>query len=103
MVAAAALVAGCSGSSESAAPAAAAATAATTGPGTTAPATTAPATTAPAPVAGPPSDRGRLALKTTFGGAISPKSVAASGTGLVFAQNMMYRHSVTVYDARRLR
>ena len=25
------------------------------------------------------------------------------GTGLVFAQNMMYRHSVTVYDARRMR
>jgi DNA-binding beta-propeller fold protein YncE len=29
--------------------------------------------------------------------------VAASGTGLVLAQNMMYRHTVTVYDARRLR
>ncbi len=65
--------------------------------------TTAPVTTAPAPAAGPPSDRGRLSLKTTFGGPISPKSVAASGTGLVFAQNMMYRHTVTVYDARRLR
>jgi YVTN family beta-propeller protein len=42
-------------------------------------------------------------VRTTFGGPISPKSVAASGTGLVFAQNMMYRHSVTVYNARRLR
>ena len=51
----------------------------------------------------PRSDRGRLSLKATFGGPISPKSVAASGTGLVFAQNMMYRHTVTVYDARRLR
>jgi YVTN family beta-propeller protein len=48
-------------------------------------------------------DRGRLALRATFGGPISPKSVAASGTGLVLAQNMMYRHTVTVYDARRLR
>jgi DNA-binding beta-propeller fold protein YncE len=51
----------------------------------------------------PRSDRGRLSLRASIGGAISPKSVAASGTGLVFAQNMMYRHSVTVYDARRLR
>jgi YVTN family beta-propeller protein len=67
---------------------------------------TAPATTAaPAPEAppGPRSDRARLARRASFGGPISPKSVAASGTGLVFAQNMMYRHSVTVYDARRLR
>ncbi|HMN98817.1 MAG TPA: YncE family protein [Miltoncostaeaceae bacterium] len=65
------------------------------------PSTTAPARTPRAP--GHRSDRGRLSLRTTFGGDISPKSVAASGTGLVFAQNMMYRHSVTVYDARRLR
>ena len=42
-------------------------------------------------------------LRTTFGGAISPKSVASSGSGLVLAQNMMYRHTITVYDARRLR
>ncbi len=31
-------------------------------------------------------------------GNISPKSVTATPTGLFFAQNMMYRHSVTVYD-----
>jgi YVTN family beta-propeller protein len=37
-------------------------------------------------------------LVRTIGGDISPKSVVASNTGLVFAQNMMYRHSVTVYD-----
>jgi YVTN family beta-propeller protein len=49
------------------------------------------------------SDAGRLALRATFGGPISPKSVASSGTGLVLAQNMMYRHTITVYDARRLR
>ena len=71
------------------------ATAATTAP--------APATTAPARRRPPRSDRLRLSRRTSFGGPISPKSVAASGTGLVFAQNMMYRHSVTVYDARRLR
>jgi YVTN family beta-propeller protein len=31
-------------------------------------------------------------------GDISPKSVTATGTGLVFAQNMMYRHTMTVYN-----
>ena len=49
-----------------------------------------------------PSDRTTLSLRETLGGEISPKSVESSGTGLVFAQNMMYRHSVTVYDARTL-
>lgn len=47
-----------------------------------------------------PSDAKRLTLVETIGGAISPKSVVASPTGLVFAQNMMYRHTVTVYDRR---
>ena len=32
-------------------------------------------------------------------GRLSPKSVVASGAGLVFVQNMIYDHSVTVYDA----
>ena len=36
-------------------------------------------------------------------GNISPKSVASSGTGFVTAQNMMYRHTITVYDARTMR
>jgi len=31
---------------------------------------------------------------------ITPKSVDASGTGLVFAQNMIYRHTVSVFNAR---
>jgi YVTN family beta-propeller protein len=48
---------------------------------------------------GPPSDQRRLTLIKAIGGQISPKSVDASGTGLVFAQNMMYRHTVTVYDS----
>lgn len=39
-----------------------------------------------------------LAHVATIGGGISPKSVVASGNGLFFAQNMMYRHTVTVYD-----
>jgi YVTN family beta-propeller protein len=34
----------------------------------------------------------------TITGPISPKSVVGSGQGLFFAQNMMYRHTVTVYD-----
>jgi YVTN family beta-propeller protein len=40
-----------------------------------------------------------MSLIKTIGGEISPKSVDASDTGLVFAQNMMYRHSMTVYDS----
>ena len=50
-----------------------------------------------------PSDRARLKLRAVLTGDISPKSVAASGSGFVTAQNMMYRHTVTVYDARTLR
>lgn len=49
-----------------------------------------------------PSDRGRLRLTKTITGDIAPKSVASNGAGLVTAQNMMYRHSVTVYDSRRM-
>jgi YVTN family beta-propeller protein len=44
-----------------------------------------------------------LKLRKTFHGPITPKSVASSGTGLVLAQNMMYRHTISVYDNRRLR
>src|SRR5262249_53782515 len=50
-----------------------------------------------------PSDLARLKLRAVFGGRISPKSVASSGTGYVTAQNMMYRHTITVYDARKLK
>ena len=45
-----------------------------------------------------PSSERRLTEVARIGGDIAPKSVVASGTGLFFAQNMMYRHSVTVYD-----
>jgi YVTN family beta-propeller protein len=47
----------------------------------------------------PPPNTLQLAKVETIGGDISPKSVVASGNGLFFAQNMMYRHTVTVYDA----
>lgn len=39
-----------------------------------------------------------MILKKTISGKISPKSVVHSGTGLFFAQNMMYSHTITVYD-----
>jgi DNA-binding beta-propeller fold protein YncE len=48
---------------------------------------------------GPPADQRRLVEVDSIGGPISPKSVDATGTGLVFAQNMMYRHTVTVYNS----
>ncbi len=32
-------------------------------------------------------------------GSISPKSIVSSGTGLFSAQNMMYKHTVTVYNS----
>ena len=41
----------------------------------------------------------KMVLFSTVNGSISPKSVLASNTGLVSAHNMMYRHSVTIYDA----
>ena len=47
-------------------------------------------------------DQTKLTLIKTITGAIAPKSVQASGNGLVSAHNMMYRHSVTIYDAETL-
>ena len=45
------------------------------------------------------SDQSNMVLVKTITGDISPKSVRSSGTGLVSAHNMMYQHSVTIYDA----
>ena len=47
-----------------------------------------------------PSSARRMTYLAGIAGAISPKSVDASKSGLFFAQNMMYRHTVTVYDRR---
>jgi len=44
----------------------------------------------------------KMQLIKTLTGSLSPKSVAASQSGLVSAHNMMYRHSVTIYDSRSL-
>ena len=40
-----------------------------------------------------------MKLIHTVNGSIAPKSVRSSADGVVSAHNMMYRHSVTVYDA----
>ncbi len=43
----------------------------------------------------------KMKVIATINGNIAPKSVASSGTGLVSAHNMMYRHSVTIYDTNK--
>lgn len=45
-----------------------------------------------------PNINGKMTLKKTIYGNISPKSIVHSGDGLFFAQNMMYTHTITVYD-----
>ena len=49
--------------------------------------------------AGPPTPDRTMSLVRTISGDISPKSVVASGRGQVFAENMMYKHSITVYGS----
>ena len=62
------------------------------------------ASTGPSPSAGlprlpsGPSSRLRLELIEEISGYISPKSIVASQDGLFFAQNMMYKHTISVYD-----
>jgi len=78
---------------------------------TTPPSTTTTTTTLPTTTTIPPSTTTTLVPQdgltaaertltevVTITGSISPKSVVASQTGLFFAQNMMYRHTITVYD-----
>lgn len=43
----------------------------------------------------------KMVLIKTIGGTISPKSVLASDSGLISAHNMMYNHSITIYDANK--
>ena len=45
-----------------------------------------------------PNDRMVLELTHTLTGGLTPKSIVASGTGLYFAQNMMYLHTISVFD-----
>ena len=70
---------------------------------TTSPANTT-TTTVPTPLnkivpPGPLASSRRLALYKVITGDISPKSVMSTNTGLVFAQNMIYRHTITVYNS----
>jgi YVTN family beta-propeller protein len=46
-----------------------------------------------------PSAQTRMTDPQRIEGDISPKSVVANGNGLVIANNMMYNHTVTLYDA----
>ena len=46
------------------------------------------------------STQGKMTLIKTIYGKISPKSIVHSGAGLFFAQNMMYNHTITVYDRK---
>ncbi|MBU7585635.1 MAG: peptidoglycan-binding protein [Nostoc sp. TH1S01] len=45
-----------------------------------------------------PNHSSKMTLKKIISGKISPKSVVHSGNGLFFAQNMMYNHTITVYN-----
>ncbi len=42
----------------------------------------------------------KMTLIKTISGGLSPKSVVHSGSGLFFAQNMMYQHTITIYDRK---
>ena len=44
-------------------------------------------------------NRRLVRLSQYYSNAITPKSITASGAGLVMAQNMVYRHTVTAFNA----
>lgn len=44
----------------------------------------------------------RMSLVKTLSGNLSPKSVLSSGSGLVSAHNMMYNHTVSIFDANSM-
>ena len=48
------------------------------------------------------STESQMTLVKTISGSLSPKSVAASQNGLISAHNMMYNHTVTVYNSHTL-
>jgi YVTN family beta-propeller protein len=51
---------------------------------------------------GDPSNTTRMDHRSRIGGDITPKSVVAGPDGTVIANNMMYSHSSTLYDAESL-
>jgi YVTN family beta-propeller protein len=44
----------------------------------------------------------RMKLVKTLSGDLAPKSVLSSGAGLISAHNMMYKHTVTIYDSKTM-
>ena len=56
----------------------------------------------PTPTVAPavPSERRTLSVTKRLVGPFSPKSVVATGNGLVIAANMMYRHTITVFSSK---
>lgn len=58
------------------------------------------ATPSPSSPADPRSDTTTMVRTDRIGGQITPKSVVSSKHGIVIANNMMYSHTVTAYDAR---
>lgn len=68
----------------------------TTSAETTTKSSTAAPTTSEAPAI--PADQRTLTLVETITGGLTPKSVISTGTGLMFAQNMVYSHTINVYD-----
>ena len=63
-----------------------------------APTTTSTPSTTTTTVPLPPSDQRTLEPLEVIGGDIAPKSVVHSGDGYFIANNMMYRHTMTLYD-----
>jgi YVTN family beta-propeller protein len=74
---------------------------AVTTPASTTATSSATTTTAPPlpPTAGLRLHKLRTIVATAQTGPLSPKSIVASGTGVVYAQNMIYSHSITAFDA----
>lgn len=52
---------------------------------------------------GPASPTLRLRLKKTLSGGLTAKSVVATDTGLVSAQNMIYMHTVSYFNSKTMR
>ena len=44
----------------------------------------------------------QMKLVKTLSGNLAPKSVLSSGTGLISAHNMMYKHTVTFFDSKTM-
>lgn len=63
----------------------------------------APAINAVTPINPVPTDQTKMKLVKTITGGITPKSVRASQSGLVAAFNMMYRHTITIYDVNKMK